>query len=253
MRKIILTADDFGFTENINKGIIESLEKGLTTELSLIVGSYGSEQAMKYARDAGLKNIGLHLSLFDVSLGEKPFRSGDYDNALENWETSKLVGRIEKEIKTFEDYFGFTPSHINSHKQIHLDTRLIDYVFNYVSKNNVFVRKWGDFDSVTVKKRDTSFIDNKISEYSIKTSDYLFGFEYDFENPPKATDAYHKLIENTKEGSLIEILFHPGYCGEFEASLTSFIKQRESDLELLCSNEFEEMLESYRIIKASEI
>lgn len=253
MRKVIITADDFGVSENINKGIIETFEHGVTSEINLMIHSFGSKEAKQYAKDKELTNLGLHLTLFNTDLGEKPFRNGDYVRALNDWSAAELIKRIEAEIKDYEDYFGKTPSHINGHKQLHFNPKVIDYVFDYAKKNKIYVRKWGDFKSETILNLEVDFIKNKFVEYNLGTSDFLFGFEYDFDQPENATLNYENLINSTPEDSVIEILFHPGYCDRFEEEMTSFIKEREADRVLLCSEEFKKMLKKYKVLSIKEI
>jgi len=252
-KKIIITADDFGFTDNTNKGIIETVEQGATTEASLMVNCYGSDNAMQYAKENNWNNVGIHLQLFDTTKDEKPFRGKDYDQILKEWSADKLLRKLKAEIVKFEDFFGTTPSHINGHKQLHFNPKVIDYIFDYASKNNMYVRKWGDFETSTTIDNDLKFVKNKFKEYNIKTSDYLLGFEYDFNNPENATDNYKGLIDNSTEDSIIEILFHPGYYEDFEASLTSFLKERETDRKLLCSKKFEDMLREYTLISSRKL
>ena len=69
--KTLITADDFGFTSNINRAIREAYEKSRVTELSLMVDSYGTDEAVKYVRDNNVQNVGLHFSLLRVSKGIK--------------------------------------------------------------------------------------------------------------------------------------------------------------------------------------
>lgn len=244
-KKIIINADDFGFTKETNRGIIETIEKGVTTEVNLMVNCYGSLNAMKYAKDNNYNNVGIHLHLFNTDNGDIPFRNKDYDNALNNWTADKLLEKIKGEISKFEDFFGTTPSHINGHKQLHFNPKIIDFILDYAKSHNIYVRKWGDFETTTVVNNDIEFVKEKFKQYNVKTSDYLFGFEYDFLNPEKATNNYKHLIDTTEENALIELLFHPGYYGRFEETLTSFLKERETDRKLLCSKEFKDMLSGY--------
>jgi predicted glycoside hydrolase/deacetylase ChbG (UPF0249 family) len=255
MKKVIITADDFGFTNEMNRGIIETVESGITTEIGLMINCYGTDEAVEYAKKHNWKNVGLHLSLFNTNNGERPYRNNDYDRILEEKTGGELCQIISDEIKKFEDTLGQKPSHINGHKRLHFHPKTVDYIFDYASHNNIFVRKWEDCDTQMLIPMDTKFVENKFKEHKIKTSNYLFGFEYDFENPVKATNKYEQMLDMVSDGESAEILFHPGRCGDFEKTLTSFIKEREADRELLCSGEFKEMLmkNNFILVKATEI
>jgi predicted glycoside hydrolase/deacetylase ChbG (UPF0249 family) len=150
--------------------------------------------------------------------------------------------REQEDNKKFEDKLGQVPSHINSHKQVHLNENVIDFVLDYVQKNNIYIRKWGDFQESTLLDSKTNYLRSVFSKYHIHTSDHLFGYKYVFEEPSKSTIEYQKILKGVEENKIVEILFHPGYCKEFEKSLTSFIQEREHDRILLQSKEFKAMI-----------
>jgi len=241
MKKLIITADDFGFTSEINRGIIETVENGVTTEVSLMMNSYGTVEAMKYAKNHTWDNIGVHLSLFNIDKNEKPYHSVDYERGLVSKSSKELTAIIFDELKKFEDFFGRKPSHVNGHKHLHFNPKVIDFIFNY-TQDRIYVRKWGDFESETTIPADLDFVKAKFAEYHIKTSDYLFGFEYDFNHSVNVVPKYQQILQSVRDNQTTEILFHPGYCGEFEASLTRFLQEREADRILLCSKEMRDML-----------
>lgn len=49
--KTLVTADDFGFTNNTNQAIIEAYKKNRITELSLMVDCYGTADAVRYIKN----------------------------------------------------------------------------------------------------------------------------------------------------------------------------------------------------------
>lgn len=198
MKKVIITADDFGFTKETNRGIIETFEKGVATELSLMMNCYGTDEAIKYAKKNKLNNVGVHLSLFDINKGEKPYRNADYDRVLEEKSSEELCQIIGDELKKFEDAFGRAPSHVIGHKRLHFHPKTIDFIFDYASKNKAYVRKWEDCDMGTLIPMDLEMVKNKFKEYGLKLTNYLFGFEYDFENPVRATEKYKNVRKSQR-------------------------------------------------------
>jgi chitin disaccharide deacetylase len=63
-RRLIINADDFGFTNAVNRGIVEAFAAGALRSASIMVGMPGFHDAARAARAAGdTFGIGLHLTL----------------------------------------------------------------------------------------------------------------------------------------------------------------------------------------------
>ncbi len=63
MKKLIVTADDFGLTEKVNQGIVESHCRGIVTSTSLMANGGAFEDAVARVRQAPRLGIGAHLNL----------------------------------------------------------------------------------------------------------------------------------------------------------------------------------------------
>ena len=208
--KTLVTADDFGFTSNINKAIFEAYEKSRVTELSLMVDSYGTDEAIKYIRENNVQNVGLHFSLLRVSNGIKILRSKDYDEILENWTKKQLINAFNEEVEIFEQKAGFQPKHIIGHKQIALHPKIVEHIGNYCVKNNCYARS-----NVSHKTLQTAVIPKGFNIG--RTTDEKFTFKYG--TPEEMYHQYKKDIQVAKskrEFKTAEFVFHPGYAGEFE-------------------------------------
>src|SRR5215471_15343457 len=63
MKRLIVTADDFGLTEKVNQGIIEAHRDGIVTTTSLMANGSAFRDAMARASEAPALSIGAHLNL----------------------------------------------------------------------------------------------------------------------------------------------------------------------------------------------
>lgn len=61
-KKLIVNADDFGFSANRNRGIVETLERGIVTSVSLLVNFPAAAEAIEYVKRAGT-GVAVHLNL----------------------------------------------------------------------------------------------------------------------------------------------------------------------------------------------
>ena len=76
-KKLIINADDFGQSEGVNKGIIQSFEDGVLTSASLMVRYPSAVPAVEYALKNNL-DLGLH-----VDLGEWIYKDGEWISIYE--------------------------------------------------------------------------------------------------------------------------------------------------------------------------
>ncbi|MBQ7603262.1 MAG: ChbG/HpnK family deacetylase, partial [Clostridia bacterium] len=61
--KLIINADDFGLSSSINRGIVECIEAGIISSTTMMMNTPYTAEAIKMAKDMGLKNVGIHLNL----------------------------------------------------------------------------------------------------------------------------------------------------------------------------------------------
>jgi hypothetical protein len=68
---LIVNADDFGLSPDVNQGIVTAHEQGIVTSASLMVRWPAAAAAGAFGRDHPALSLGLHLDL-----GECTFRNG---------------------------------------------------------------------------------------------------------------------------------------------------------------------------------
>lgn len=92
-RRLIVNADDFGHSPEVNAGVIRAHELGIVTSTSLMVRRPAVEDAAAYARSRPQLAVGLH-----VEIGET----------------------VEAQLERFVALVGREPTHLDSHKHAHL-------------------------------------------------------------------------------------------------------------------------------------
>ena len=63
MKRIIVNADDFGFTADVNEGIVAAHRRGILTATSLMANGEAFDDAVRLARETPTLDIGCHLVL----------------------------------------------------------------------------------------------------------------------------------------------------------------------------------------------
>jgi chitin disaccharide deacetylase len=62
-RRLIVNADDFGFSESTNEAVLRGHLEGILTTASLMVNEPAADQAVRLARQHPTLGVGLHLAL----------------------------------------------------------------------------------------------------------------------------------------------------------------------------------------------
>ena len=132
--RIIITADDLGYTGPINQGVITALVEGLVSHASLMVNMPFTEEACELVRQAQMGDrIGVHLNLAEgVPLTDamracvRFCRDGCFIEPLSRSrfrpltsdEARIMAGEVRAQIEAVRRQ-GFAAGHLDSHRYVH--------------------------------------------------------------------------------------------------------------------------------------
>ena len=63
MKRLIVNADDFGYTHGVNAGIIRGFRDGIITSTTIMANGAAFEDAVDYAKENPSLGVGIHLVL----------------------------------------------------------------------------------------------------------------------------------------------------------------------------------------------
>ena len=142
MRKLVVNADDFGFTRDVNQGIVEAHRNGILTATTLMATGAAFDDAVRLARENPALDIGVHL----VLVGEPPFPT-----TVAQLMRAVLLGRIRiydelrAQVRRILDA-GLQPTHLDTHKHTHLLPPVLDAVARLSEEYKIpWVRRPFDF------------------------------------------------------------------------------------------------------------
>jgi hopanoid biosynthesis associated protein HpnK len=134
-RKLIVTADDFGLTEGINRGIIEACSKGIVTRASILANGDAFDHAVSLAKQNESMKVGVHLTLIEEIPINPPHKIkslvASNGKLLKNYKAF-FLRYILRRININEAYCefeaqvqkilnsGITINHIDSHQHLHM-------------------------------------------------------------------------------------------------------------------------------------
>ena len=260
MRQLIVNADDFGFTRDVNRGIIEAHTHGILTAATLMANGDAFDDAVRLAREHPSLDVGCHLVLVQ---GRSVLRPGAALPASVSHLVSALCRRgirVYDELRAQVERIagaGLRPTHLDTHKHTHLLPPVLDAVCRLSREFAIpWVRRPFDFPlsagSVPFMQRALSRslhglrvqFHGKLARHGCRTTDQFAGFQ--LTGRFRARELA-ELLRALPPG-VTEFMCHPGYCtDELRAMSTRLKDSRAQELEALVAAEVREVLNSERI------
>lgn len=242
MKKLVVVADDFGLCESVNSGIVESFQNGLVTELSLMLGSPGTNHALKLVQNHNISNLGIHMLLKNWRDTGALVRRADYTRLFNELTASEVAKLVTAELDEFERLTGHKPSHITSQYGILSHPKALPSITEYAAENDIPMRQPKSVDSPNLRDPTGPEI-QYIRERHVRTTDYFLAHIDDVKSVNEAEEAFENDLAAIPENSSVEICLHPGKVGDELRSLTSLVDERVRDLELATNPTFRHWLE----------
>jgi len=267
MRKLlIVNADDFGFTRDVNAGIIEAHRNGILTAASLMANGGAFEDAVRLARQTPTLDIGCHLALVQGESVLEPGRPLPATTAalLRALASRRLRLREElaAQIRRVLDA-GLKPSHLDTHKHTHLLGPVLEAVASLGQEYGIaWVRAPFDLPAraaaagaswrTRVSSRGLGLLERRfrtvLSRHGCRAADHFAGFQLTGRLGAAALAA---LIRSLPPG-VTELMCHPGRCGEeLRGARTRLKESREAELEALTAPQTRQALEDAGVVLAA--
>jgi len=233
---LIVNADDFGKTQEINRAVTECFNRGIINRTTVMVNMpYCAEASSIAAKNGFIEHVGLHLNFTEGSPLSEPIKSNPsfcdkegnfnqafyYNTKLRLHMDSKSVLDIEEEIEAQLEMYrdlGFNLNHIDSHHHVHTNIpfykalKNLSKVYNFSSirlSRNLY--KDAKIPKILYKK----YYNEKIKKICADTTDYFGSFKdvANFFIYPNNTSSINEFAEFISKNDL-EIMVHPVYDAE---------------------------------------
>jgi hopanoid biosynthesis associated protein HpnK len=260
-RRIVINADDFGLCEGVNKGIAEAHSKGVLTSATLMVNMPAAKKAVDLAKHLPKLGVGVHLNLTngkplcqDEDVKRLLNAEGDFGLspgklAIASIVTGKVRAAIETELAAQIQWVidrGIKPTHLDSHKHIHSFPAIFRIVcrlaerfkipairFTYEPKQ-VCRLPWPVTDEESRRRAAKVRTMAKINRWQNRAffkTDALLGVAH----TGNINVNFFRAVSLYNTAATAEVMTHPGYTYDLDATRTRLVKQREVELEALCS------------------
>jgi chitin disaccharide deacetylase len=277
VRRLIVNADDFGFTPGVNRAIVEAHTRGIVTSSTLMATGRAFEDAVHLAKNAPRLSVGCHVVLIDgepvldaellPSLTAKSSGGSRFRDGLKSFAARALTGRLNQDeieaevsaqIRKLQSA-GVNVSHIDTHKHTHLFPAVMRPLLRaartcgvYAVRNPFGPRKplksselltrpslWTRYAEVRIFRTLAARFRSAAQREGLATPDGTFGIVVTGSLDEKLFRAIAALIP---EGTW-EFVCHPGYNDDDLQSANTRLRQsRETELHVLTMPEAREFL-----------
>jgi predicted glycoside hydrolase/deacetylase ChbG (UPF0249 family) len=223
--KLIVNADDFGYSRGVNFGIIDAYQKGVLTSATMMVNMPGFEHAVELAkRNPGL-GVGIHLvltcgvpvlpelpSLTD-EIGQFRKLRGIFHYASAEEIEKEFVAQIERFLAS-----GLKPTHLDSHHHVHAHELVLPIVLRLAERYRLPVR------------RISNLPEHAAVYQSVRTTEVFFA---DFYGDAVTFETWERLLKAGMAYDTVEIMCHPAYLDESLLAGSSYARPRAKELAIL--------------------
>lgn len=213
-RRLIVNADDFGFTSSVNRGIVEAHDHGVVTSTTLMVRAAAAAEAAELAAEHPALAVGLH-----VDLGEWAFRDGQWEavyQVVDTDDADAVEHEIESQLAAFDALLRRPPTHLDSHQHVHRSGPAAEIVAAAGRRLGVPVRH----------------VDQRVAYVGSFYGQLTDGSPY---HEALEVEALIALLSALPEGTA-ELGCHPGYVDGLQATGTMYVEEREAELRALCDS-----------------
>ncbi len=259
-RQLVVNADDFGFTPDVNQGIVEAHRCGILTATTLMANGDAFDDAVRLARETPSLDVGCHL----VLIGGRSLVTG---NPFPATVAQLLRALARRRIRLYDELAaqtrrvigsGVRPTHLDTHKHTHLAPPVLEAVARVAHDFGIpWVRRPFDFPmhGLGGAPRLTRLANGALgllrirfhrvlAAHGCRTVDHFAGFQL---TGRLGCEELTALAAALPEGST-ELMCHPGHLGDALRNAPTRLKEsRERELAALMAPEVREAIERHSI------
>ena len=268
MKNLIVNADDLGWTDGVNRGIVEAFHHGIVTSTSLLANGAAFAGGVEAARSAPGLGVGVHLNLSDGSPvadretvtsllnNDGEFAGGPENLLLRRARRELSLAEVENEwdaqIQKVRDA-GISPTHLDGHKHVHMLPGLFETALKLAKRHDIgAIRVSLEASSLRaalssgskqnagvvmkqgVQARGLKLLARDAREQAeragISTADYFCGIAQTGE---LTREGVKQFVKSLPDGTT-ELMCHPGYAdAALQKTPTRLQDSRQTELQIL--------------------
>ena len=209
MKRLIVTADDFGVAAEVNEAVEQAHTKGVLTAASLMVGGGAVQDAVERARRLASLRVGLHVVLIEG----RPVLPPD-------------------QVPDLVDATGLPLDHVNTHKHFHLHPTIAGTILKVGRRHGLKAMRVPTEPRAVLAKAEpeavfgrayvtgpwSELVRLRLRKAGVATADHVFGLRWSGALTPVRMEA---LLRHLPDG-LSEIYLHPATRGGFDGAAEGY-------------------------------
>lgn len=229
--KLIVNADDFGYTERVSAGILRAYRDGIVTATTLMTNAPHTAGAVTFARANASLDVGVHLvvsygrpladlarvrSLVDTDgrfFRPKELLSRDIDR-------TEALTEYRAQYEKARDLLGRDPTHVDTHHWVHDHPPLEWAIGELARETGAAARIHSD------QQRD------RLRARGVRTPDH-FAREFQHEGKVGVAQLLELLRGLAKRDGLVELMCHPGETDLDLMKRSGYARERPTELATL--------------------
>ena len=239
LMKVIMNADDFGFSRGVNLAILEGFQHGILTSTSLMVNMPGFEHAVSLMKQyPDLLHVGIHLVTtvqYSVVKGLKTL-TDENDHFYRDPEIIEKSDQseLDKEYQAQMDKFlatGLKPDHIDFH--VCTTPKQLKAAMKLAQKYHLPMRAQDQQIEGILKEHGIIYAPCHIPDF------------YDHGTVNTLLKLFEKALDEKRE--MIELALHPAYVDQTLLDLSSYHIQRAREFASLMNPEVATFIQQHDI------
>jgi chitin disaccharide deacetylase len=273
LRRLIVNADDFGYTSGVNRAILQAHTHGIVTSSTLMANGGAFTQAVDMAKSSPNLSVGCHVVLIDGQPVVEASKiatitdSEGFRDGLKTFVARALSGRMssseieseaEAQIQKIQST-GLAVSHVDTHKHTHMFPQILRPLLRaaracgvcavrnpfgprFPLRSSQLLRRpnlWTRLAEVRVLSRFAKQFHRTVAQEGFVTPDGTLGIEV---TGTLDETMFQAIAESIPDGTW-EFVCHPGYNdAELAAAKTRLRESRELELRVLTMPKAREIL-----------
>ena len=241
MKKILVRADDLGFSEGINYGIEKSVKQGIIKSVGIMMNMDATEHGIQLLKDTGAC-FGLHTNicvgkpLTDPKLIPSIVDENGYFKSSKQYRSAKeefvvldeVILEVEAQYLKFVELMGEKPHYFEGHA---------------VMSDNFFKAM-----EMVAKKYDCDYLPVSFNG-PVKFRNTMLYTSMDSMKPNynPFESLKRDALKDYGDNGICMFVCHPGYLDAYIMSVSSLLQPRVLEVEMTCSEETRKWLEDNHI------
>ena len=277
MKNLIVNADDLGWTDGVNRGIVEAFRNGIVTSTSLLANGVAFASGVAAAKSAPGLGVGVHLNLSDGPpvadretvtslLNEEGLFAGGPENLLlrrarRGLPLNEVEAEWDAQIQKVRDA-GIALTHVDGHKHVHMLPGLFEIALRLAKRHDIGairvsleasslraalsagnMQRAGTVLKQGVQARGLKLLARDAREQAeragIATADYFCGIAQTGELTLAGVTQF---LRTLPEGTT-ELMCHPGYAdAALQKTATRLQDSRQTELAIFTNTEIRNLV-----------